>query len=196
DSGGGLTGGAITGSGTLAVGAGTGIVVNADDVAVDVGTSANKIVQLNSSSQIPAVSGALLTAVRPGNVSNVLDTSAYALTDTDAVVTGSNASITPSSTASRILIAITVTVDADAGDDESDIFKIWRGSSCSGTQVGGSIAAFSTASTGFATASAIFVDSPLTTSSQAYVLCEDGDSTGTVSNTVIMANVTLMEIGP
>ena len=57
----GLTGTATSGTASLAVGAGTGIVVNADDVAVDVGTTANKIVQLNGSAELPAVSGANLT---------------------------------------------------------------------------------------------------------------------------------------
>lgn len=49
-SGGGLTGGGnLTADRTLAVGAGTGIVVNADDVAADFGTGAGKVVQGNDS---------------------------------------------------------------------------------------------------------------------------------------------------
>ena len=60
----GLTGGGtIASNRTFAVGAGTGIVVNANDVAVDVGTSANKIVQLNSSGELPAVDGSNLTGI-------------------------------------------------------------------------------------------------------------------------------------
>jgi len=63
----GLTGGGdISASRSFAVGAGTGIVVNADDVAVDVGTTANKIVQLNGSAQLPAVDGSLLTGLNAG----------------------------------------------------------------------------------------------------------------------------------
>ena len=64
-----IAGAGMTGGGTLAadrtfaVGAGTGIVVNANDVAVDVGTSANKIVQLNSSGELPAVDGSNLTGI-------------------------------------------------------------------------------------------------------------------------------------
>lgn len=43
--------------------AGTGITIGASDVAVDVGTAANKIVQLNGLAQLPAVDGSLLTGV-------------------------------------------------------------------------------------------------------------------------------------
>lgn len=48
-------------SGALRVKAGTGIVRNSSGINVDVGTTASKIVQLNGSAQLPAVSGALLT---------------------------------------------------------------------------------------------------------------------------------------
>ena len=51
----GLTGGTITTSGTIAV---------------NVGTSANQIVQLNGSAQLPAVSGVNLTALNASNVSS------------------------------------------------------------------------------------------------------------------------------
>ena len=62
-SGNGLTGGPVTTSGTLDVGAGTGITVSADAVAVDVGTTAGKIVQLDGSAKLPAVDGSQLTNV-------------------------------------------------------------------------------------------------------------------------------------
>lgn len=55
DSGTGLIGGPITSSGTLSV---------------DVGTTANKILQLNGSAQIPAVSGALLTSLNATNLTS------------------------------------------------------------------------------------------------------------------------------
>lgn len=48
-------------SAKLRVKAGTGIVRNSSGVNVDVGTTANKIVQLNGSAQLPAVDGSLLT---------------------------------------------------------------------------------------------------------------------------------------
>ncbi len=52
NAGSGLTGGATTGDATLSV---------------DMGTGANQIVQLNGSSQLPAVDGSLLTNIAPGN---------------------------------------------------------------------------------------------------------------------------------
>ncbi|MBN1587460.1 MAG: hypothetical protein JW937_08580, partial [Candidatus Omnitrophica bacterium] len=70
----GLTGGGSSGTVTLDIGQGTGIVVNADDIAVDVGTGANQIVQLNASSQLPAVSGVNLTELNADNIdSGTLD---------------------------------------------------------------------------------------------------------------------------
>ncbi|MBI1909436.1 MAG: hypothetical protein HYS22_04635 [Deltaproteobacteria bacterium] len=198
DSGGGLTGGAITGSGTLAVGAGTGIVVNADDVAVDVGTTADKIVQLNGSAQIPAVDGALLTAIRPGNIVNVTDTTSQSLTDANEVITDSNPSITPVSTASRILVMISVNIDSDNSDDEVNVFEVWRGGTgCNAggaTQVGGDLKTFTTNATEFRSTSAIFVDSPSTTNATTYRLCHSSDATGTVSNDTVTVSITLMEI--
>jgi len=50
-------------SGVMSVGAGTGIVVAADSVSVDVGTTANKIVQLDSNAKLPAVDGSQLLNV-------------------------------------------------------------------------------------------------------------------------------------
>jgi len=57
----GLTGGGTTGNVTLDVGIGTGLVATADAIAVDVGTTANKIVQLDGTGALPAVSGANVT---------------------------------------------------------------------------------------------------------------------------------------
>src|SRR3989338_3681512 len=57
----GLTGGGPTGDVTLDIGAGTGILVAADAVSVDVGTGASQIVQLDSGGGLPAGSGAGLT---------------------------------------------------------------------------------------------------------------------------------------
>ncbi len=59
----GLTGGATSGDATLDIGAGPGIVVAADALSVDVGTTAGKIVQLDGSGALPAVSGANLTGL-------------------------------------------------------------------------------------------------------------------------------------
>lgn len=66
----GLTGGATTGTATLDVGAGTGIVVEADTVSVNVGTAAGKIIQLDATAALPAVSGANLTALNASNLTS------------------------------------------------------------------------------------------------------------------------------
>ena len=73
------------------VGAGTGIAVNANDVAVDVGTTAGKILQLNGSAQIPAVSGALLTNLNASNLASGLVPMARGGTNADlsAIAVGS-----------------------------------------------------------------------------------------------------------
>ena len=52
----------------LRIKAGTGIVRNSSGINVDVGTTANKIVQLNGSAQLPAIDGSLLTGIQ--NISN------------------------------------------------------------------------------------------------------------------------------
>ena len=73
-----LTAGAgLTGGGDLStdrifnIGAGTGITVAADSVSVDVGTTANKIVQLDGSARLPAVDGSLLTNLPGGDITGV-----------------------------------------------------------------------------------------------------------------------------
>ena len=60
-----------TGVTSVVSGAGltAGTITSAGTVNVDVGTGANQIVQLNGSSQIPAVSGALITNLNASNVS-------------------------------------------------------------------------------------------------------------------------------
>ena len=62
------------GGGVTSVVAGTGLasgtITSAGTLNVNVGTGANQILQLNGSSQIPAVSGALLTNLNASNVSS------------------------------------------------------------------------------------------------------------------------------
>jgi len=66
----GLRGGAASGAASLEVGAGTGIVVEADAVSVDVGSAAGKIVQLDATGALPAVSGANLTTLNASNLAS------------------------------------------------------------------------------------------------------------------------------
>ncbi|MBI3321488.1 MAG: hypothetical protein HYZ91_04380 [Candidatus Omnitrophica bacterium] len=64
----GLTGGGTSGDATLDVGAGTGLIVGADNVSVDVGTTAGKIVQLDAAGALPALSGANLTSLNASSL--------------------------------------------------------------------------------------------------------------------------------
>ena len=64
DSGDGLTGGPITGSGTLAVGAGTGITVNADDVAINYGVDHTFTANVEASNVI-ATTGIVADKIDP-----------------------------------------------------------------------------------------------------------------------------------
>lgn len=68
----GLTGGATSGSATLDIGAGTGIVVNANDVAVDVGVTTGKIIQVAASNKLPAIDGSNLTSLTAANLSGTV----------------------------------------------------------------------------------------------------------------------------
>jgi trimeric autotransporter adhesin len=65
----GLTGGAASGSATLDIGAGTGIVVNANDIAVNVGTADGQIVQVQTGGKLPALDGSDLTNLDAGDIS-------------------------------------------------------------------------------------------------------------------------------
>ncbi|WP_413574872.1 tail fiber domain-containing protein [Bdellovibrio sp. HCB290] len=51
---------------------GSGLFLNTGTLQVDSGTTANKIVALNSSAQIPAVDGSLLTNISAGNISGTV----------------------------------------------------------------------------------------------------------------------------
>jgi microcystin-dependent protein len=58
-------------AGLLRVKAGTGLTLSASGLAADVGASAGKLVQLDASGRIPAVSGALLTGLTAGQISGL-----------------------------------------------------------------------------------------------------------------------------
>ena len=57
-------------SGVLAVGGGNGIVVSADGIAVDAGTAANKIVQLDANAKLPTIDGSALTNLNASNIAS------------------------------------------------------------------------------------------------------------------------------
>jgi len=72
-------------SGIMSVGAGTGIIVNPDNIAVDVGTSANKIIQLDSNAKLPAVDGSQLTNINAATLDS--------LDSTDFLKSSANSSV-------------------------------------------------------------------------------------------------------
>jgi len=64
------------GQGVTSITAGTGLsggtITTTGTISVDTGITANKIVQLNGSAQLPAVDGSLLTSLNPANLSTVV----------------------------------------------------------------------------------------------------------------------------
>lgn len=58
-------------AGLLRVKAGTGLTLSASGLAADVGSGAGKLVQLDASGRIPAVSGALLTGITAAQISGL-----------------------------------------------------------------------------------------------------------------------------
>ena len=103
DSGTGLTGGPITGSGTLNV---------------DVGTTANKIVQLDGSAKLPAVDGSNLTNLPSGAAQTL------SFSSPDLTISGSSSTVDLSalSTTSLAWSAITSTPTTIAGYGITDAF--------------------------------------------------------------------------
>jgi len=97
----GLTGGTITAAGTLAV---------------DVGTTANKIVQLDGTGKLPAVDGSKLTNLPVASVADSSVTSAKIATRT---ITNQNISSTANIAASKL--ANTVVLDTEAPGAAGDI---------------------------------------------------------------------------
>lgn len=90
---------------------------------LNVGTGANNIVQLNGSSQLPAVDGSQLTNVGGGKVLQVVQTSLTAqsaLTSTSLADSGHPAaSLTPATTGSKVLINYT----GNWGDDGTSLLE-------------------------------------------------------------------------
>ena len=66
----GLSGGGATGEVTLNIGSGTGMIVSGDSIAVNVGTAANQIVQLDATAKLPAVDGSAVTGLNASNLSS------------------------------------------------------------------------------------------------------------------------------
>jgi len=166
---------------------------------LDVGTGANNIVQLNGSSQLPAVDGSQLTNLITGKVLQVQSTTTQANTASASTtyVTGVTTTITPSATTSTILAILSFSglhggaVGATAG------VRISRGGTpiVTSNQVS---SAYSTANTPYS-GCLIHLDSPSSTSLLTYT----GEVARTVGSGTVYMNgtgsqsttLTLVEIG-
>jgi hypothetical protein len=130
-------------------------------------------------------------------VVNATYSTSFSTTSTSFQATGLTASITPSSSSSKILILVTQELYQNTATN-SGILTIYRGST-SGTNLGNSSFGFVsnyTASTAIASgASAIYLDSPATTSSTTYITAirTESGTTTTCSNSQV-ATMILMEI--
>jgi hypothetical protein len=144
-------------------------------------------------------SGTILTTTSPktGNVIQVVQatsTSQFSTTSTSFVTTGFSTSITPSFSTSKVLILLSAMVYSNTATAEPQI-AIYRGGSTIGTFTD----LFSSSSAVIAGNSAMYLDSPATTSSTTYTLYLKQGNTGTGGTVYIGPNGTtysliLMEI--
>ncbi|MFA6184591.1 MAG: hypothetical protein WCT51_01615 [Candidatus Shapirobacteria bacterium] len=129
-------------------------------------------------------------------VDNTIDTLGIGETN---ILQGTAPAITPSSVSNRILITGLIKVTMTSNDTETNTFRVRRGvSGCGGTQVDSDLTLLTTGShtsdspvdsyLGFS-----FIDSPNTTSSQAYTICAL-TSTATTPNTVPKIMMTIIEV--
>jgi hypothetical protein len=148
-------------------------------------------VTAGSASAVQASSGRVLQVV------NATYSTSFSTTSTSFQATGLTASITPSSNSSKILILVTQELYQNTAAN-SGILTIYRGST-SGTNLGNSSFGFVSNYT-FATAiasgaSAIYLDSPSTTSSTTYITAirTEAGTVITCANSQV-ATMILMEI--
>ena len=176
--------------------------------ALDVGTGANNIVQLDSSGNLPAVDGSSLTGV--GKVLQVVhaNSTSKITASTQTWTTAVSASITPSSTSSKILILGTVTLSQTGGNVLGTRFL--RNSTVVGSLTG-QAQYLSTSNSGswwLKSLSNNYLDSPNTTSSITYyaqgfghegtlnINSSNGDNMSyTTGDSDGTSNITLIEIG-
>ena len=144
------------------------------------------------------------TAFPIGKVLQVVtNTSTTATTTTSAsyVDTNISASITPSSTSSKIMIIVSGSLFNGTGNLSSKA-TIFRGNASSGTNLGhsvwGMINAYDQENASVANGGMNFLDTPSTTSSQLYTVAiahETGGNTATYIPNGQKGSITLMEIG-
>jgi len=153
------------------------------------------LTKLNFSGQ-PAIPTGSMPTGSVLQVVQTIGTTSQSTTSTSFVnYTHANASITPSSTSSKILVQMECGIDTfDSGDNASTSVKIYKdGSALSNQKTDRTYinAASGTLSRGSATIN--YLDSPSTTSSITYQLYFKRDQ-GSYNNTIENASITLTEI--
>jgi hypothetical protein len=144
---------------------------------------------------VPAVTGTMLTTASTGTVLQVVNTTnttAYSTTSSSFVSTGITASITPTSSSSKILVLFSCAVSNNTINGSIDL-SVYRG----GSEVGRCQAWYAASSAGSAGGIVQVFDSPATTSSVTYTiyLRTNGTGTGFIRPDGASQNVlTLMEI--
>ncbi len=135
----------------------------------------------------------------PAKSSAIVDSTSDTLTGTELeLLDGTAPAITPSSTSNRILINGSIRVTMTSNVSQTDTFRVRRGSgSCAGTQIDGDLVVVTNGShsadapqdkyIGFS-----LIDSPGTTSSQAYTVC--GLFSGGTANTTPYISMTIIEV--
>ena len=153
---------------------------------------------------LPAVTGNVLTDTSPkaGNVIQVVNVT-YATygstTSTSYADTGLTASITPSSSSSKVLVIVSLSGVGKSGSNTSAKYQLVRGSTAI-LGIDNGVGFTNTTGFGISSATANYLDSPSTTSSTTYKVQYGIDvSGGTVyinynQNNISTSTITLMEI--
>lgn len=145
------------------------------------GTAANNVVQLNGSSQLPAVDGSLLTNMSAGGKvlqtqHTVVTAATFTTTSTSWTdLTGMSVAITPATTGSKILLTVNFSFDTSATTNFA-AFKALRDSTdlsvgdAAGSRVQCALWGASYSNQATVNRSMTWLDSPSTTSATTYKL--------------------------
>jgi hypothetical protein len=148
---------------------------------------------------LPSTSGTLATTATAGKVLQVVSTQSQsaeiATSSSSYVTTGISASITPTSSTSKILILLSCTLDNQASGRQM-VVTFYRGATdLASTR--GTTQLYSDGGRVQASGSCIYLDSPATTSSTTYTVyfrSTTGGNTVKFANDNTMTSFTLMEI--
>ena len=152
---------------------------------------------------LPAVSGTILTTTSPkaGNVIQVVSSvfsSSATTTNSSFTASGMSASITPTSSSSKVFIVVAI-AGSQTTSNGAGIFTIYRGATNIGNASDGFTYIYSNATFGNPLrmpTNMAFLDSPATTSSTTYEVYFKTNTVGTVgiNNQSTNSTITLMEI--